>query len=265
MRITDVHIHIQPWRELKPEVLEVMWRDKSADRDHLLQLMDDPRVLLEAMDRAGVWRVGLVNYPSPDVMGFTDATNAFAAKYAQADPDVDRLVDLGIRLLKVHPPHQGFPANAYTNGLEALGRIYRRCEERGLPVMIHTGTSIFPGARSKYGNPMELDDVAIDFPDLQIVMAHGGRPLYMEEAFFILRRHRKVWLDLSGIPPVRLLEYFPRLPELVDRVLWGTDWPSPGVKTLRVNIDQFLALPLSDPHKKAILETNALALFPSTR
>src|SRR2546425_6188547 len=44
---------------------------------------------------------------------------------------------------------------------------------------------------------MELDDVAIDFPDLRIVMAHGGRPLYMEEAFFILRRHPKVLLDVS--------------------------------------------------------------------
>src|SRR5205807_6682368 len=81
----------------------------------------------------------------------------------------------------------------------------------------------------------------------------------------VLRRHRGMWLDVSGIPPARLLEYFPRLSELADRVLWGTDWPSPGVKDMRLNIDQFLALPLSDPHKKAILETNALALFPAAR
>jgi uncharacterized protein len=62
-----------------------------------------------------------------------------------------------------------------------------------------------------------------------------------------------------------LLEYFPRLPEVADRALWGTDWPSPGVTDLRTNIDQFLALPLGDQHKKAILETNALALFPPRR
>jgi len=283
-RITDVHIHIQPWRELKPQVLAVMWRDKEAERDLMVQVMEDPRALLQVMDRSGVWRAGLVNYPSPDVMGFTDATNTFSATYARANPerllpyggvhprftrdargDVDRLVDLGIRLVKIHPPHQGFPANAYTDGLEALGAIYRRCEERGLPVMIHTGTSVFPGARSKYGNPMELDDVAIDFPDLPLVMAHGGRPLYMAEAFFILRRHRHVRLDISGIPPARLLEYFPRLPEVADRVLWGTDWPSPGVREMRQNIDQFLALSLDDSHKRAILETNALALFPAAR
>jgi len=279
-----VHVHVQPWRDVKPAVIEMMRRGKEGHWDFLIQVMEDPRALLEVMDRAGVWRVGLVNYPAPDVIGFTDTTNTFAAKYAQADRarllpyggvhprftkdaagDVDRLVDLGIRLVKIHPPHQRFPANAYTDGLTALGTIYRRCEERGLPVMIHTGTSIFPGARSKYGNPMELDDVAIDFPDLRIVMAHGGRPLYMEEAFFVLRRHKRVWLDVSGIPPARLLEYFPRLAEVADRVLWGTDWPSPGVKDMRLNIDQFLALSLHDSHKKAILETNALALFPAAR
>jgi len=74
-----------------------------------------------------------------------------------------------------------------------------------------------------------------------------------------------VWLDVSGIPPARLLQYFPRLAELADRVLWGTDWPSPGVTDLGRNITQFLTLPLSDAHKKAILETNALALFPAAR
>src|SRR5207247_10738035 len=78
-RITDVHIHIQPWRELKPPVLEVMWRGKEVERDRMIQIMDDPRALLEVMDRAGVWRAGPVNYSSADVTGFTDVTNAFAA------------------------------------------------------------------------------------------------------------------------------------------------------------------------------------------
>jgi predicted TIM-barrel fold metal-dependent hydrolase len=165
-RVTDVHIHIQPWRDMKPAVQAAMRRGKEAHWDFLLSMMDDPKVLLDIMDRSGVWRVGLVNYVSPDVMGFTDTTNTFVARYAEAAPerllpyggihpryttdpagDVDRLVGLGIRLLKIHPPHMTFPANAYTEGLAALVAVYRRCEERGLPVMIHTGTSIFPGAR----------------------------------------------------------------------------------------------------------------------
>src|SRR2546430_10876987 len=123
-------------------------------------------------------------------MGFTDATTAFAAKSAQADPerlvpyggvpprftkdpagDVDRLVDLGIRLVKIHPPHQGMPANAYTNGLEALGNIYRRREQRDLPGSIHTRPSTFPRGRAQDGNPIELADARIQFSHLPVMMS----------------------------------------------------------------------------------------------
>ncbi|MEE8116120.1 MAG: amidohydrolase family protein [Gemmatimonadales bacterium] len=279
--VTDLHVHIQPWRQLKPAVVAAMRRGKEDRWDWLLQLMDDPQVLLGIMDESDIWRVGLVNYPSPDVMGFTDETNSFAAKYASAAPDrlipyggvhprftkdpegqVEELLQLGIRILKIHPPHQVFPANAYTLGMESLGKIYRRAEERGLPVTIHTGTSIFPGARCKYGRPMEIDDVALDFPDLTIIMAHGGRPLWMDEAFFILRRHKNVHLEISGIPPLKLLEYFPRLEQIGDRVVWGTDWPSPGVDDLRRNLDQFLSLPLSDELKERITRSTPLRLIP---
>jgi predicted TIM-barrel fold metal-dependent hydrolase len=280
--VTDLHVHIQPWSQMKPEVLAVMRRGKDDHWERLLALMEDPQTLLEVLDQSGIWRVGLVNYPSPDLMGFTDETNTFAGRYAEAAPErllpyggvhprftsdpeaqVEELLQLGIRCLKIHPPHQMFPANAYTMGLEALGRIYRRCEERGLPIMVHTGTSIFPGARCKYGRPMELDDVAIDFPDLTILMAHGGRPLWMDEAFFILRRHRNVYLELSGIPPKKLLDYFPRITEIVDRVVWGTDWPSPGVRDLRENLDQFLSLPLPDDAKDRITRHTPLAVMPT--
>ena len=281
-RITDCHIHIQPWRQLKPAVMETMRRGKEDRFEFLLSLMDDPKLLLRIMDEEGIDRVGMVNYPSPDLMGFTNDTNDFAARYAEADPrrlipyggvhprfakdpagEVRRLVDLGVRMLKIHPNHQCFPANAYTDGLDALGALYKACEDHGLPVMIHTGTSIFPGARSKWGNPMEMDDVAIDFPDLPLVMAHGGRPLYMAEAFFILRRHRRVWLDLSGIPPKGLLGYFPRIAELEAQLLWGTDWPSPGVESMRRNVDDFLGLDLPESLKRAALEGNPERLLPT--
>lgn len=280
--ITDLHVHIQPWRDLKKSVADVMRKGKEDHWDWLLSLMDDPAALLEIMDRDGIWRVGLINYPSQDIMGFDDSTNEFAVRYAEAAPDrlipfggvnplytsdpegqVEELLNMGTRCLKIHPPHQGFPANAYTTGLDALGRIYRRCEERGLPVTIHTGTSIFPGARSKFGNPMELDDVAIDFPDLTILMAHGGRPLWMKEALFVLRRHPNIHLELSGIPPLKLLEYFPRLEDMAAKIVWGTDWPSPGVKGLRANLDQFLSLPLPEEVKDRITRSNPLKLIPN--
>ena len=279
-RITDCHVHIHPWREMRPEIVAVL-RQGQRDPEALEQVMYDPRLLLALMDEDGIDRVGLVNYPSPGVMGTDRRTILHAARYAEAEPrrllwyggvhprhtadaaaEVDELVDMGMRMLKVHPNHQELPANAYTEGLTAQADVYRRCEERGVPVLVHTGTSIFPRARCKYGNPLELDDVAIDFPELQIVLAHGGRPFWMGEAFFVLRRHKNVWFDLSGIPPKALLNYFPKLAELEAKLLWGTDWPSPGVVSMRANVDQFLALPLADSLKRSALERNPERLLP---
>src|SRR5574340_549350 len=120
-----------------------MRRGKEEHFDFLLALMDDPRMLLRIMDDEGIARVGMVNYPSPNIMGFTDETNDFAARYAQAAPArllpyggvdpvttrdargaVAHLLEIGTRVLKLHPPHQAFAANDYTRGLDALGEIY---------------------------------------------------------------------------------------------------------------------------------------------
>jgi predicted TIM-barrel fold metal-dependent hydrolase len=279
MQITDAHIHVQPFHQMPPSVAATFWKGKS-NREELEGYTADPRRLLARMDGDGIDRVGLINYVSPDVMGFSDASNAWMVRYASADPsrllafgsvnprfstdpagDTARVIDAGARALKVHPPHQLFRANAYQDGLPRLADVYRVAQDAGVPVTIHTGTSIFPGARSRLGDPMDVDDVAIDFPKLTILLAHGGRPLWMEAAFFLVRRHPNVHLELSGIPPARLLEYFPRLEEIAGKTVWGTDWPSPGVKSMRMNAEAFLSLPLSDGAKGAILDGNSRRIW----
>ena len=110
---------------------------------------------------------------------------------------------------------------------------------------------------------MDIDDVAVDFPNLQIVMAHCGRPFWYDQAFFVARRHQNVWLELSGIPPLQLPERLPRLEVISDRVLWGTDWPSPGVRDLRTNLEVFCDLvSYSDILKHKVLVENPNRLFP---
>lgn len=278
-RVIDAHIHVQPWHMLKPDVASRMWKDRP-DRDAVLEIGRSPAALLRFLDAEAIECAALVNYVSPDVMGFTAEANDWIAAYVQghtdrmlafgsvhplyaADPagEVSRLHDLGIRALKLHPPHQLVRPNAYVDGLESLAHIYRRAEELGMPLMVHTGTSVFPGARNRFADPMGVDDVACDFPALRIVLAHGGRPLYMETCFFLVRRHPNVWMDVSGIPPHLLLEYFPRLEAIAAKVLWGTDWPGPGVRSPRRNVEEFLALPLEAATKQRILAGNAVQFF----
>jgi predicted TIM-barrel fold metal-dependent hydrolase len=279
MPVTDAHIHVQPWWELRADVLEVMTRGRS-DVAELQAIMKSPERLLRRLDQDGIERAVLVNYPSPDLMGFTDRVNEYVAQYCKAAPDrlvpmggvhprftedaaaeVRRAAELGVRALKVHPPHMAVAPNAYLHGLEALRAIYEEAQRLRLPVMIHTGTSVFPGARSRVGEPMAVDDVAVDFPDLKIVLAHGGRPLWMDQAFFLVRRFPNVHMDVSSIPPKAILRYFPRLAEIADKVLYGSDWPAPGVRSMADNLRDFRALDLPAAALEKMLEANARAVF----
>jgi len=279
--ITDVHVHLEPYRSLKPHVLEMLWRE-LPDRDRAARLMDDPRAFLTHLDAIDVERTCLINYVAPDVMGFTEEVNRFVGEFAKEDRrrlipfgsvhpnrtknpkrDVERLAskwEMGG--MKIHPPHQLFAANGYVDGkLPALRTIYKTAERIRMPVMVHTGTSIFPGARSKFGDPMALDDVAQDFPDLVILMAHGGRPLWCDTAFYLLRRHSNLYLDISSIPPRRLLEWFPRLEEISHKVVFGSDWPGPGIPGIGEELDGLRSLPLREATVERILKSNAAKLL----
>jgi uncharacterized protein len=84
----------------------------------------------------------------------------------------------------------------------------------------------------------------------------------MDTAFFLIRRHPNVYLDISGIPPKTLLTYFPRLDEIANKTLFGTDWPGPGVPDVKTNLEQFTALPMSAEMQQQILSKTAASLWP---
>ena len=265
---------------LHPQAMELM-RKKRPNFDQIAEFSRNPLSFLKHLDKAGVDRAALINYVAPDVMGFTTAVNQFIADYVKEDPkrliscggldprhsskieaDVQQILRLKIRMIKIHPPHQLLYPNDYLNGVKELELIYRTAEANGIPVMFHTGTSIFAGARNRYGDPIYLDDVAVDFPQLKIILAHGGRPLWMATSFFLLRRHPNVYLDISGIPPKALLKYFPRLEEIAQQALFGTDWPGPGVPDIKSNLAEFRGLPMRPESKEQILRHTALSIWP---
>jgi predicted TIM-barrel fold metal-dependent hydrolase len=278
--ITDCHIHIQPLGMFRADALELM-KKKRQNFDQIAEFCSSPKSFLKHLDQAGVGRAVLINYVAPEVIGFTSGVNQFVADYTKENPkrliscgglhprhtsnilaDVEEILRLKIRMIKIHPPHQLLFPNDYLNGVKELEIIYRAAEANGIPVMFHTGTSIFTGARNRYGDPIHIDDVAVDFPKMTILLAHGGRPLWMPTAFFLLRRHPNVYLDISGIPPKMLLKYFPRLEEVAHKTLFGTDWPGPGVPDIKKNLDDFRALPISEEMQQQILSKTALTIWP---
>ena len=138
------------------------------------------------------------------------------------------ITESGIKGFKFHPTVQGY--HPYD---KMAWPIYEVIAEFGLPAIFHTGHSGIGsgmrcggGLRLEYSNPMHLDDVAISFPDMQIVMAHPSFP-WQDEALSVATHKPNVWIDLSGWSP----KYFPK--QLVqyantllkDRILFGSDYP----------------------------------------
>lgn len=279
-RFFDAHVHIMPWHLARPQIVATL-RKTQPNFAKIRSYVRDADGFVKLLDESGAERACLINYVAPEVMGLPPSVNEWVYRYTK--PHRDRLVPFGgihplhtknpkadiERLLstyelggiKLHPVHSLFYANDYKIGRGALRILYERCESAGVPVMVHSGTSIFPGARNRFGDPMPIDDVAVDFPKLKIIIAHCGRPLWMETAVFLARRHPNVYFDVSGIPPKKLLEYIPQLEKLSDKAIFGSDWPGPLIPSMRDNADGVAALPISGAAKRRILRENARRLF----
>jgi len=181
---------------------------------------------------------------------------------AAAVEEARRLIATGrVRGLKLHPPVQQFWPNdrlAYP--------LYEVFAEAKLPVLFHTGHSGIGtgmpgggGIRLKYGNPLPIDDVAVDFPEMPIILAHPSFP-WQDEAISICLHKPTVYIDLSGWSP----KYFsPTLVQyantrLKEKVLFGSDYP--WIKPDRWLAD-FETIGIRDEVKPLILKENAVRLF----
>lgn len=170
--------------------------------------------------------------------------------------ELERQLQLGAVALKIHPVHGGHPPN-----LAELFPVYHVCEERGVPVVFHCGTSTFSGAANRYGDPVLLDDIAARFPDLTMLLAHGGRGWWYDAAAFLTQAHDNVWIEVSGLPPRKLPDYYRHhdLGRLARKMVWGSDWPA--VPSERGNVDQIRKLGLDDDVLAGVLWRNAARLY----
>lgn len=170
--------------------------------------------------------------------------------------ELHRQFALGAVGLKLHPVHGGFPADD-----PALAPVYRVCRDLGRPVVVHCGTSIFPGSRNEFAGPAALREVVRAVPGLSLVLAHGGRSQWYGEAARLALDHDTVWIELSGLPPHKLPQYFASVnfADLAERFVFGTDWP--GLPGIARNARSLAALGLPEPTLAGALGGNARKVY----
>jgi predicted TIM-barrel fold metal-dependent hydrolase len=207
--------------------------------------------------------------PNEDVLAAARIHRDVMIPFASVNPlrpdaveRVRRLLAGGeVRGFKLHPPLQEFAPND-----RAVYPFYEAVQESRLPVIFHTGHSGIGtgvrgggGIRLKYGAPMLIDDVAVDFPDMPIILAHPSFP-WQDEAISICLHKPQVYIDLSGWSPKyfsrTLVQYANTL--LREKLLFGSDYP---LITPDRWLRDFAALPIRDEVRRLILKENAIRLL----
>jgi hypothetical protein len=181
--------------------------------------------------------LGRKRIPNEEIAAAAKENSDMMIAFASIDPhkgkmgarEAERLIkEEGVKGFKLHPTVQGFHPNN-----RMCWPLYEVINAHRMPVIFHTGHSgigsgMYCGGklRLEYSNPMHLDDVAVNFGDMQIVMAHPSFP-WQDEALSVATHKPNVWIDLSGWSP----KYFPKQlvhyanTMLKDRVLFGSDYP----------------------------------------
>ena len=245
--LIDVHLHAARLPTLK--LAWRQWAQRFGDSGVLDEVYDaegtvDPARFDAYLAREGVdVALVLAEYspkatgiqPVEDMLPLTARNPARIKFIANVNPhlhypieqELQRQLDLGAVACKLHPVHAGFAVND-----RELYPAYELCQSAGVPLVVHCGTSTFPGSSNKYADPVFLTDVLRDFRGLNVALAHGGRGWWYDAAAFLALAHERVWIELSGLPPSRLREYYARHDwnRLTRRMIFGTDWPGvPGI------------------------------------
>ena len=243
--LVDVHLHVARRPTLKPAWKD--WADDFGDEAVMRQVYDragtaDPGRLDDYLAAEGVDVALLMTEYSPKVTGIQpieDVLPLAAGNPARievianvnphlhypVDEELQRQLDLGAVALKVHPVHAGVAAND-----PALYPAYEVCQQAGIPLVA-------------------------------IVLAHGGRGWWYDAAAFMALSSERVWIELSGLPPSRLREYYARhnWRRLARRMIFGTDWP--GVPGIAANARAVAAACPDEETAALVLAGNAAAVY----
>lgn len=214
---------------------------------------------------------GFRRYSNEEVAQLCAENDDILIPFASIDPhkgkagvrEVRRLVrDFGVRGFKFHPTMQGF----WPNDQKIAYEMYQAIEEEGAIALFHTGqTGVGSGMkggmgmRLKYSNPVHVDDVAVDFPDLKIILAHPSFP-WTEEGLMVATHKPNVYIDMSGWSPKYFPEIFVKYANTIlkKKMLFGSDWPA---ITPDRWLKDFEEIPIRDEVRPLILKENAMRLL----
>jgi len=234
--IVDCHSHIYEYRGHLSE--EFIREAQARSRSKPIDLDASPEKHLEAMrcvDRVIVFglRASYVGHlvPNEFIAGYANQHPDKVIGFASVDPSYESTRDtlehaidtLKLRGVKLGPIYQNIHPTD-----KRMMEVYEFCQARNLPIMVHQGTTFLRRAPLKYSLPLLLEDVAMEFPDLKMVIAHLGHP-WISETLVLIRKQPNLYADISALH-YRPWQFYNALIlakeyGVLDKLLFGSDYP----------------------------------------
>jgi hypothetical protein len=261
--IVDCHVHLNNYEEDTVDTLDLrlaeLNRALRRNRVDLALILTSYKVTPGRPSSARVLEA-IAPYPHLYLVHGLDYASFEPAHLDALEPG---LIAGKVKGLKLYPGYQPFyPAD------ERWAPAYAFAARHRIPVMIHTGDTYSRTGKVKYAHPLHVDEVAVDFPDVDFVICHVGNP-WLRDCMEVVYKNPNVYTDISGLVLGAFTDRFEayvrrQLEEMLlwgvepDRVLFGTDWPISSMESYLSFMEQ-LAIPGRD--KRKIMAENALRLY----
>ena len=233
--IIDVHCHLGKSEYLKPDIKEEEKRIAGGKEPHYASDEEVAETIRAQVDRAILlpfhWSQLGVRVSNERAAEFVQKYSDTFIGFLSVDPHLPEayedlkkgFFELGLKGVKMSAIYQNFdPLD------DRMKPIYAFAEKHGLPMMLHQATVPFRRSLLKYASPALFDEVALEFPNLKMIMAHMGHP-WVEDCIVMVRKHPHVYADVSGVLLRPWMAYnFLRLATewgILDKLLFGSDYP----------------------------------------
>lgn len=238
MNIIDFHVHAGDFHLLRTDIQELLTHRPMEPDVNILEVFSQTDALENYLAKNGVCKAVLLaecgpgtNYTidSELIAKFAKNKDIFIPfgninpNYHDVKEEFWKSIKLGVKGFKFYPADHAFNAL-----IDDMQYVYKMCELLGLPILFHTGLTAQKDTEQKFINPLEFQPLAEQYPELVLILAHGGKPYWYAEASFMTRTFPNVYIDTALLDPLALSHNFPELQKLQHKFVFGSDWPVVG-------------------------------------
>lgn len=269
MKIFDMHVHIGQFDLLRDDIQELLKKRPFEPDVDMPTLFSNPEHLEPYLRANGVLHAIILAECGPgtnftidsDMVAKFAGSNPFFIPFGNINPqhhDVEKefwhSLKIGIRGFKFYPADHNFAPN-----ISEMMFVYEQCEKRHIPIIFHTGLTAQRDANELYINPDDFAFIAKRHPQLNIILAHAGKPHWYAEAINMLTTYPNVYADTALVSPQDLEDLYNQSRDVSSKILFGSDWPVAGSYSDLIN--SYFKIKIPKAALQAIMFDNANRLL----